>query len=126
MRKSDLEQPSSSITGNYKSEGGGGMIPVFDIHVEGRVEEALDTTFSKALASSYLGTGQDEHHQQSQERAYGLLILNLDKNRIAPTDLDHHNSPDKSKAYAYRCAQAPSPKSWTLDSFIPWVCQQDP
>lgn len=106
MRKTDLEQPALSITGNYRSGGGGGMVPVFNVHVEGKVEEALDSTFSKALAASYLGLGQDQHHAQGQERAYGILIVNLDKNRIAPDDLDHHNSPDKSKAYAYRYSNA--------------------
>ena len=63
--------------------------------------QALDETFTKALAASYLGDASDDHHVTNQERAYGLLILNLDKNLIAPDDLDH-GDPDKERSYVYR------------------------
>ncbi len=103
MVKTDEVQPSSSITGAAPVKGG--FVPVYHVHVAGQLEKLMDETFRRAVVESYGPTaeGHDEYHQSDIERAYGLLVINMDKNRIAPADLDTSKQPDKALAYAYRC-----------------------
>ncbi len=103
MVKTDEVQPLSTITGTGTAKGG--FIPVYHVQVGGNLQKIMDETFHKSVVASYGSgaEGHDEFHHSEIERAYGLLVLNMDKNRIAPAHVDTSKEPDKAYAYAYRC-----------------------
>mmetsp|Transcript_56015 Transcript_56015/g.137363 ORF Transcript_56015/g.137363 Transcript_56015/m.137363 type:complete len:760 (-) Transcript_56015:34-2313(-) len=116
MHKSQDIQPMSTITGKVNTDGV--FVPVFDVPVTASLEKAFDDTFARGMALSY-GSPYYENIDDIQgemARAYGIIILNLDKSKIAPREA--LQGPDPHLNYVYRYVMADGRTFSGGDSFV--------
>lgn len=103
MKLTSEVQHSDSITGADKStqtgDKRGGFVSVYDINVQGEVEDELERIYhiyAENAKSKY------DSDVQMRDGVYGLMILNMDKSLLAPQALKTHGDPVTSYVYRYK------------------------
>lgn len=111
-------QHSDSITGADKaatnlSSDKKGFVSVYDIIVKGEVEAELERIYH-----IYAETARSKYHSTMpmREGVYGLMILNMDKELIAPEGTRKQG--DAATSFAYRYKTGPNGVDSGSDTFI--------
>lgn len=116
MKLSSEVQHSDSITGADKSTQGSdkrGFVSVYDINVKGEVEDELERIYhiyAESTKSKY------DSDVPMRDGVYGLMILNMDKELLAPAGLKKQG--DAVTSYVYRYKTGPKGVDSGSDAFV--------
>ena len=116
MKLTSEVQHSDSITGADKLAPAGekkGFVSVYDINVKGEVEEELERIYQVYAENT---KKKYDSGMAMREGAYGVMILNMDKELLAPAEVKHHG--DAATSFVYRYKTGPNGVDSGSDAFV--------